>query len=98
VKEYVEQPVNRPLRLLIYPGADGSYALYEDDGKSFDYRKGTWMKVEMSWRDRDRRLSLRLAAGARMLPPARRAMTVRVAGSQIEKTIVFEGRPLEVRL
>jgi hypothetical protein len=33
-----------------------------------------------------------------MLPPARRPITVRVAGSRTEKSIVFEGRPLEVRL
>ena len=98
VKEYAEQSVERPLRLVVYPGADGSYVLYEDDGKSFDYRKGGWMKVELSWRDRDRRVSLRLAQGGRMLPPAHRPITIRVAGSQVEKTIVFDGSPLEVRL
>ena len=98
VKEYVHQQVTAPLRLVVYPGADGTAGLYEDDGKSFEYRKGQWMKVEMVYRDRDRRLSLRLAPGSRLLPPSRRPVTIRVAGSKVEKTVVFEGQPLEVRL
>src|SRR6186713_1458946 len=44
VKEFVEQPVDAPLNLVVFPGADGAYSLYEDDGRSFDYRKGEWMR------------------------------------------------------
>jgi hypothetical protein len=98
VKEYVEQQVSTPLTLVVYPGADGSYSLYEDDGKSFDYRKGEWMKTEVAWRDRDRRLSLRLAPGSRMLSPMRRSIDIRMAGSQAIKTVLFEGKPVEMRL
>ena len=98
IKEYVGQPVDAPLRLVVYPGADGTSTIYEDDGSSFDYRRGEWMKLEMSWRDKDRRLSLRLAAGSKMLGPSRRPLVVRLAGSPEEKTVVFEGRPQEVRL
>jgi alpha-glucosidase (family GH31 glycosyl hydrolase) len=98
VKEFVEQQVSAPLTLVVYPGADGSYSLYEDDGKSFDYRKGEWMKTEVAWRDRDRRLSLRLAPGSRMLPPMRRSIDIRMAGSQAIKTVLFEGKPVEMRL
>src|SRR5688500_1145327 len=72
VKQYVEHQVEASLTLVVYPGADGSSTLYEDDGKSFDYRTGEAMRMEIGWRDRDRRLTLRLARGSRMLPPAPR--------------------------
>jgi hypothetical protein len=45
--------------------------LYEDDGKTFAYKKGEWMRIEMGWRDDERRLTLRLARGSRAsAPPA----------------------------
>jgi alpha-glucosidase/alpha-D-xyloside xylohydrolase len=98
VRQYVDEPVDAPLSLVIYPGADGAFTLYEDDGKTFNYRKGEWMGIEMGWHEAGRLLTLRLARGSRMLPPARRTIEVRIAGGNTAKTIVFTGRPLEVRL
>ena len=98
VRQYVEEQVDGPLTLIVFPGADGASSLYEDDGKSFEYRKGAFMRIAMVWRDADRRLSLRLAPGSRVLPPARRDIDVRVAGETITRRVVFEGRPVELKL
>ena len=98
VKEYVEQQVDAPVTLVVYPGADGSYSMYEDDGRTFDYRKGEWMRMQFAWRDRERRLTVQLAPGSRMLPPAQRRISVRLAGSTAAKEILFAGKPVEVRL
>src|SRR5438093_8991655 len=94
VKQYTDETVDSPLSLVVYPGADGAFTLYEDDGKTFDYRRGAWMRVEMKWNDAARRLTLRLAPGSRMLPPAGRAIDVRVAGETATRTVVFTGRPV----
>jgi alpha-glucosidase (family GH31 glycosyl hydrolase) len=96
VKQYTDEAVDGPLTIAIYPGANGSFLLYEDDGKSFDYRKGAWMGVQMTWNDARRTLSLRLAPGSRMLPPARRALEIQLGGTS--KSAVFEGRPLDIKL
>jgi alpha-glucosidase (family GH31 glycosyl hydrolase) len=98
VRQFVEEQVDAPVTVNIYPGADGAFMFYEDDGRSFEYRKGMWMGIEMTWRDADRRLALRLAPGSRMLPPAKRSFEMRVAGEKTARTIVFEGRPVEVKL
>ena len=98
IRQYADEPVDSPLKLVVYPGADGLSALYEDDGRTFNHRKGEWMRIEMDWRDATRRLSLRLARGSRMLLPARRTIRVRVAGERSEKAVVFDGRPVWVRL
>lgn len=98
LKEYTAQRADGPLALRVYTGANGQFVLYEDDGESFAYRTGAWMGIAMSWDDRRRRLTLRLADGSRMLPPARRAIDVRLVPGGSSRGIVFEGRPMEVRL
>ncbi|MGB7022939.1 MAG: TIM-barrel domain-containing protein [Candidatus Acidiferrales bacterium] len=94
VKQYTNEKVDAPLSVTVYPGADGSFLLYEDDGKSFNYRKGDWMGIKMAWNDSRRVLSLHLAEGSRMLPPARRQIEVKLA--QATRRIDFEGRPTQV--
>ena len=98
VKQYTSEPATAPTTLVVYPGADGTAPLYEDDGKSFEYRTGAWMRVAMRWQDATRRLTLSLAPGSRMLPPASRRFDVRVAGSQVTKSIEFGGKPITVQM
>ncbi len=97
IKQYAAESVAAPMTLLAFPGVDGASTWYEDDGRSFDYRKGEFMKVEMAWRNSDRRLRLALAKGSRMLPPASRTIEVRVAGEQKLTSVKFDGKPIEVR-
>jgi alpha-glucosidase/alpha-D-xyloside xylohydrolase len=95
VKQYTAEKVDGPLDISVYPGADGSFLLYEDDGGSFNYRKGEWMGIQMSWNDARNVLTLRLAAGSKMLPPAKRDLRVKLGESS--RSAVFEGKPLEIR-
>jgi len=94
VKQYTGEKVNEPLSVWIYPGADGSFLLYEDDGTSFDHRKGEWMGIQMSWDNKRRTLSLQLVAGSRMREPRTRTITVDLSG--VTRSVIFEGRPVEV--
>jgi hypothetical protein len=54
--------------------------------------------MEMSWRDADRTLRLRLADGSHMRLPAKRPLEIRVAGEQARRTAVFDGSPAEIRM
>ena len=72
-------------------------SMYEDDGKTFNYRSGEFMKLQMDWTDAKRRLNLRLASGSRMLAPSRRPLEIRVAGQTATRAATFDGRPLEIR-
>jgi alpha-glucosidase/alpha-D-xyloside xylohydrolase len=98
VKQYTSEAVDGPLTATVFPGADGAFTMYEDDGQTFDYRRGEWMGIDMRWTDATRRLTLRLASGSRMRPPASRRIIVRVAGSSVTRDITFTGAPLEVRV
>jgi alpha-glucosidase (family GH31 glycosyl hydrolase) len=94
VKQFTSEKVDEPLSISIYPGRDGSFLLYEDDGTSFDYCKGEWMGIQMAWDDTRRTLSLQLAPGSRLLAPGPRAMTVQLAGTA--RNITFDGNPVQV--
>jgi len=96
VKQFTGEKVEQPLLLSIYPGGDASFLFYEDDGSSFNYRKGEWMGIQMDWHDANGTLSLRLAAGSRMLPPLRRKLELKL--EQKTRSVVFDGSPLKVAL
>jgi alpha-glucosidase/alpha-D-xyloside xylohydrolase len=98
IKQYTSEHVDAPLAVQVYPGADGAFKMYEDDGTSFDYQRGDWMGIDMHWDDRQRRLTLRLANGSRMRAPASRRMQLRVGGTRTTRDVVFAGTPIEVRL
>ena len=95
VKQYTEETVNAPLTVAIYPGANGSFLLYEDDGKSFNFKNGEWMGIQMAWNDARRTLTMRLAPGSRVMAPQRRNIEVKLG--TLSRPTVFEGRPVEVR-
>jgi len=94
VKQYSDEMVDSPLSLSIYPGADASFLIYEDDGKSFNYRRGEWMGIQAKWNDAARKLDLTLYAGSRMLPPAPRAIDVQLG--KVTKRTSFRGEPVSV--
>jgi alpha-glucosidase (family GH31 glycosyl hydrolase) len=94
VKQYVNEEVDEPVSITVYPGADGRFQLYEDDGVSFNHRRGAWMGIDMSWNDARRALSLKLADGSRMLPPLTRPIKVKLGDQRRE--VSFDGRPVEV--
>jgi alpha-glucosidase (family GH31 glycosyl hydrolase) len=95
VKQYTAEETDEPLSILIYPGADGSFLLYEDDGRSFDYRRGEWMGTRLRWNDAGRTLTLSVESGSKILGPRQRTISVKLL--QSEKTVVFDGKPLQVR-
>ena len=99
IRQYTSEPVDAPVTVQVYPGADGAFTLYEDDGATFEYTRGDWMGIDIRWDDRRRRLSLALADGSRLRPPgARRSMKIRVAGTRETRDLVFAGKPVDVQL
>ncbi|MGC9150923.1 MAG: TIM-barrel domain-containing protein [Microbacter sp.] len=50
-----EKPAN-PLELRIYPGANGSFTLYEDENNTYDYEKGVYATISFKWNDAKREL------------------------------------------
>lgn len=96
IRQYATGPVEEPLTLRIYPGADGSFALYEDDGESFRYERGEFTRSFCEWKDAERRLVLRVDPKGR--PATGRRMQVEVAGSSGRKSLTLRGPVTEIEL
>jgi alpha-glucosidase (family GH31 glycosyl hydrolase) len=94
VTQYAGESSLQPLSVSIYPGAEAVFLLYEDDGSSFNYRKGEWMGIHMEWNDSRRSLTLRLEPNSRMLPPLRRNIELKLG--EMLRPVDFDGTRVEV--
>jgi alpha-D-xyloside xylohydrolase len=45
-----EKPAD-PIELRIYPGADGTFTLYEDENDNYNYEKGVYSTIAFHWKD-----------------------------------------------
>jgi alpha-glucosidase/alpha-D-xyloside xylohydrolase len=98
IKQYTSEIPDDSVTLTVFPGANGASFLYQDDGKSFDFRRGEFMRIEMRWDDPARKLALRLGSDARMLQASPIAIEIKLAGSDQVRTVLFKGDPISVAL
>ena len=98
VKQFVDEKSDQPYSLLVYPGRNASFVLYEDDGISFNYRKGDWTGIQMDWNDTQRMLTLNLAEGSRMLPSSHKHFEVKLATGGKSQKVYFQAKRVEVKL
>ena len=47
--QYASQPSDEPMEIRIYPGADATFTLYEDEGDNYHYEKGAYSTIELKW-------------------------------------------------
>ena len=52
------------LELIVYPGADGSFTLYEDEGDNYNYERGLYTEIPITWNDRSHTLTLHPRRGS----------------------------------
>jgi alpha-D-xyloside xylohydrolase len=63
-EEYSNQKPADPLELRIYPGADGDFTLYEDEGDTYNYEKGKYATIPIHWNDATYTLTIGERKGA----------------------------------
>jgi alpha-D-xyloside xylohydrolase len=57
VQYATEKPAD-PIELRIYPGADGSFTLYEDENDNYNYEKGVYATIDFKWDNAKRQLTI----------------------------------------
>jgi alpha-D-xyloside xylohydrolase len=57
VQYAAEKPADA-LEIRIYPGANGSFTLYEDENDNYNYEKGVFSTIEFTWNDAARELTI----------------------------------------
>ena len=56
--QYADQRSSEPMELRIYPGADGHFELYDDQGDGYGYEKGQYATIDLRWNDAKHELSI----------------------------------------
>jgi len=96
VKQHVGESSPDAVELRIHPGTDGHFQLYEDDGETFDYRRGHYRLTELRWDDAKRTLTVMPASGesapTHPLPPVPCRFNVTIAGGHRHGELRYDGR------
>ncbi|WP_386815061.1 glycoside hydrolase family 31 protein [Lysobacter gummosus] len=101
VVQYADEKPDAPYEIRIYPGADGRFTLYDDDGESYRYEKGEYATVALAWDDAQHTLRIGAREGSFPGMTEQRELNVRLMpsgpGDRVQtKTVRFHGEPVEL--
>ena len=84
------------LDIVVYPGADASFTLYEDEGDNYNYEKGIYSTIPLTWNDKTKTLTIGKRKGTFPGMLQTRTFRVKVIGG-IEKTVTYTGKGINVK-
>ena len=61
--QYVGEKAWDNLEIRVYPGADGTFVLYEDEGDNYNYERGICSTIPFTWNDKARKLTIGVRKG-----------------------------------
>ena len=85
------------LELRLYPGADGTFTLYEDEGDTYRYEQGVYATIRFDWNDQARTLTIAERQGSYPGMLSSRQFTV-ILPDGTTKTISYHGHPVTLTL
>jgi len=80
--------------LLVYPGSDGSFRLYEDDGLTYGYERGEFSTIEFRWDDAARTLTIGSRSGSYPGMLSERTFRVTLVGADSASEAAYNGSEL----
>ena len=84
------------LDIVIYPGADGSFILYEDEGDGYGYEDGAFSTIEFRWNNASRSLTIGPRKGSFPGMLMERDFVLQVQGSSPVK-VHYDGKEQIIR-
>lgn len=106
--QYAAEKPADPIELRVYRGANGQLTLYEDDGDSYDYEKGQYTTIPISWNDQTGTLTIGPQKGSFATMMRRLAFHVVIVRKGVaiglnapqspDKIVTYSGQKIEVHL
>ncbi len=106
--QYTAEKAADPVVLYVYTGADAHFALYEDEGTTYDYEHGASSTIPLSWNDAKQTLTIGPRTGSFPGMLGERTFQVirvgraRQAGFSLppaaEKSVTYRGASMDVTL
>ncbi|HEX2996608.1 MAG TPA: TIM-barrel domain-containing protein, partial [Anaerolineales bacterium] len=57
--QFTDDQPDAPIELWVYPGQDGNFTLYEDEGNNYNYEQGSFATIRIIWNDSTRQLTIK---------------------------------------
>ena len=95
--QYVGEKSWDQLELRVYPGADGQFVLYEDEGDNYNYEKGAYSTINIKWNERTRTLTIGERQGNFKGMLQQRSFIV-VTPDGMQQTVNYDGKEQSVTL
>ena len=95
--QYVGEKSWDNLEIRVYPGADGSFTLYEDEGDGYNYEQGYYATITFQWNDKARSLTIGTRQGGYKGMILDRKFTI-VLPDGTTRTVTHNGNEQIVRL
>jgi alpha-glucosidase (family GH31 glycosyl hydrolase) len=97
IRQYTSQKIDQPTTIAVYPGADGSFVMYDDDGTSLDYKRdiGTW--TNFRWNDRTQTLTVQPDSRTKAKPAGARTFDVLLVPTGQRKSAAFSNHAIDVK-
>ena len=84
------------LELKVYAGANGNFILYEDEFDNYNYEKGAYTEIPISWNNASRKLTIGARKGAYEGMLKNRKFTVTLQDGT-QKNVDYNGKAISVR-
>ena len=97
VMQYVGEKAWDNLELHVYPGADTSFTLYEDEGDNYNYERGVYSTIPISWSERTQTLTIGKRKGSYPGMLEKRQFTV-ITPDGRQQTVDYSGQEVRCNL
>ena len=95
--QYVGEKTWDNLEIRVYPGANGSFTLYEDEGDTYNYEKGIYSTIGFQWNDKTRTLTISARKGTFPGMLEQRQFTIILPDGQ-QKVVAYNGQQTAVKI
>lgn len=94
--QYADEKAWDNITLHIYPGADATFTLYEDEGDNFNYERGAYTEIPMTWNEKTSTLTIGSRHGSYKGMLAKRTFIVKMVNGE-SRTVTYSGRSVKIK-
>lgn len=96
--QFVGAQKGQPITVDIYPGKDGEFILYDDEGDNYNYERGLYSTIPMKWNDSAKTLTIGERKGS--FPGMEEEMTfiVKSPTRELPKEVKYSGQEITVKM
>jgi alpha-D-xyloside xylohydrolase len=94
--QYANEKVDAPIEINVYPGADRSFVLYEDEGDNYRFEQGDYTTISIEWKEQCKTLTIGERIGE--FTGMEKIRTFKIIVGDREEMVVYDGKEVIVNI